>query len=106
MTVEQKPKREINIVYDASKLKGELKDIGGSMSDGWNNLLADQVVRTLGIKGLDEDETRRKCQAVGEAMIGIKPRDEIEGMLIAQLIACHNASMDCYRWAKGADTLE
>ena len=34
-----------------------------------------------------------------EAMACIKPRDELEGMLAAQLIACHNASMECYRRA-------
>jgi len=27
------------------------------------------------------------------------PRDECEGMLAAQMIACHNASMECYRRA-------
>jgi hypothetical protein len=33
------------------------------------------------------------------AMLGMKPRDEREGMLIAQLIASHNAAMECYRLA-------
>ena len=27
------------------------------------------------------------------------PQDELEGMLAAQLVACHNASMECYRRA-------
>ena len=36
--------------------------------------------------------------AVG-ARKGIKPRDELEGMLIAQLIASHNAAMECHRRA-------
>jgi hypothetical protein len=31
--------------------------------------------------------------------MGIKPKDEIEGMIAAQLVACHNASMECYRRA-------
>jgi len=26
--------------------------------------------------------------------IGWKPKDEIEGMIAAQLLACHNTSMD------------
>jgi len=30
-------------------------------------------------------------------MMGIGPRDEIEGMLAAQLVATHNAAMECYR---------
>src|SRR5687767_15968296 len=32
-------------------------------------------------------------------MVGIKPSDELEGMLAAQLVACHNASMECFRRA-------
>jgi len=34
-----------------------------------------------------------------EAMAGIAPRDEVEGMLAAQMVACHSAAMDCYRRA-------
>jgi hypothetical protein len=30
---------------------------------------------------------------------GIAPQDEFEGMTAAQLVACHNASMECYRRA-------
>ena len=29
----------------------------------------------------------------------MKPRDELEGMLIAQLIAIHNSAMECCRRA-------
>src|SRR5215210_3740573 len=32
-------------------------------------------------------------------LIGIAPRDELEGMMAAQLIAAHNAAMECYRRA-------
>jgi hypothetical protein len=32
-------------------------------------------------------------------MIGMKPRDELEGMAIAQLIASYSAAMECYRRA-------
>jgi hypothetical protein len=31
--------------------------------------------------------------------MGIEPRDEIEGMLAAQMVATHNAAMECYRRA-------
>jgi hypothetical protein len=39
------------------------------------------------------------CQihAAFAAMMGMKPRDPLEGMLIAQLIASHNAAMECCR---------
>jgi hypothetical protein len=30
---------------------------------------------------------------------GISPRDELEGMMVAQLITVHNVAMECYRRA-------
>ena len=33
------------------------------------------------------------------AMIGMDPQDEFEGVLVAQLLAAHDASMECYRRA-------
>ena len=33
------------------------------------------------------------------ALVGIGPKDELEGMMGAQLIAAHNAAMECYRRA-------
>jgi len=45
--------------------------------------------------------------AVMTAMMGLQPRDELEGMLIGQLIASHNAAMECYRRAMiGEQTFE
>src|SRR6202140_1643752 len=41
------------------------------------------------------------------ALIGIGPRDELEGMIAAQLLAAHNAAMECYRRAMlAAQTFE
>ena len=39
MQTARKPKPEVH-VHDVSKLKGQLKVIGGSMSDDWNNICA------------------------------------------------------------------
>jgi hypothetical protein len=40
-------------------------------------------------------------------MTGMKPPDELEGMLIAQLIASYSAAMECYRRAMlGEQTFE
>src|SRR5262245_24116486 len=87
-------------IHDPSKLKGRLKPIGGSMSDDWNNILANQAINALWRwKGADPEDVRRERAAAVDAMIGIAPRDELEGMMAAQLIACHNASMECYRRA-------
>jgi hypothetical protein len=93
------PKPEVHI-HDVSKLRGKLKAIGGSMSDDWNNILANQTIRTIWFfENTDAEEVRRQRHATVDALIGIKPADELEGMIAAQLIACHNAAMECYRRA-------
>jgi hypothetical protein len=87
-------------VHDPSKLPGRLKDIGGSKSDDWNNILANQTIQSLWFfEKADAEQIRRRRHATVDALIGIKPRDEMEGMIAAQLVACHNASMECYRRA-------
>ena len=86
-------------IHHPNDLKGKDKLIGGSMSDGWNDAIAGQVINSLWTKHLDDDEANKLRAAAVEALIGIKPQDEIEGMIAAQLIACHNASMECYRRA-------
>jgi hypothetical protein len=41
------------------------------------------------------------------ALAAIKPADELESMLAAQIVACHNAAMECYRRAMiGEQTFE
>jgi hypothetical protein len=87
-------------VHDLSKLQGKLRRIGGSMSDDWNSMLIDQVRRALWFFPNDDAEAvKRGRHAVIDAMLAINPKDEFEGMIAAQLIACHNASMECYRRA-------
>src|SRR3954464_14799719 len=94
-------------VHDVTKLKSRLKLIGGSMSDDWNNILANQTVQTLWLKSADAEEKNRQRHAAVDVLIGIAPRDEFEGMAAAQLVACHNASMECYRRAMiGEQTFE
>jgi hypothetical protein len=84
---------------DAGNLKGVLKSIGGSRSDSWNNVLANQAVQTLWLKDLSAETRARQYDATIAGLIGIGPRDELEGMLAAQLLASHNAAMECYRRA-------
>ena len=70
------------------------------MSDGWNNVIANQTIKTLWHRGnADADEIRVQQHATVEARIGTAPRDDFEGMIAAQLIAAHNAAMECYRRA-------
>jgi hypothetical protein len=87
--------------------KGALKDVGGSQSDHWNNTLANQAVQTLWMKNSDAETRDKQFSATIAALLGIGPRDELEGMMAAQLIAAHNAAMECYRRAMlGEQTFE
>jgi hypothetical protein len=95
------------VANDPNDLKGILKNIGGSKSDHWNNLLANQAVQALWIKNSDAETRDRQMSATIAALVGIGPKDELEGMMAAQLIAAHNAAMECYRRAMiGEQTFE
>jgi hypothetical protein len=88
---------------DPYDLKGLLKRLGGSQSDHWNKVLIDQTVHTLGLNRSDGEARERRHRAALAGLIGIGPQDEMEGMIAAQLIATHNATMECYRRAMIAD---
>jgi hypothetical protein len=91
-------------LHDVSKLRGRLKAIGGSRSDDWNNIVANQAIQGLwAFKNADKKDKKRQVSATVSALVGIAPRDECEGMIAAQLVACHNASMECYRRAMICD---
>jgi hypothetical protein len=78
---------------------GNLKAVGGSPSDDWNNRIANDAINTLWLKNLDEETKSRQVSAAIAGLVGIGPRDELEGMMAAQLIASHSAAMECYRRA-------
>ena len=65
-----------------------MKVVGGSMSDDWNNLVANQTTRTLwSFADSDPEEIRRErygLMPINASTAG----DELEGMIAAQLIAC------------------
>lgn len=95
----RKTKAEILTANDPEDCKGELKQLGGSQSDSWNKLLANQVMGALWVKHSDDDVRKRQYRATVAALFGIEPQDELEGMMAAQVIAAHNAAMECYRQA-------
>ena len=87
--------------------KGALKAIGGSHSDCLNTMLANQTMQALWLEQSDASQRDKQRGAALAALAGIGPRDELEGMMAAQLIAAHNAAMECYRRAMiGEQTFE
>ena len=81
------------------RLEGELKQLGGSLSDDWNNLLGKQATDAVWWNDNDSEARDRQVHATIAAMFGIEPKDELEGMMVTQLLAAHNAAMECYRRA-------
>jgi hypothetical protein len=95
------------LAHDPDDLKGALKRVGGSQSDDWNNILANQAVQALWLKNSDKETCDRQYSAIVAALTGIGPKDELEGMMAAQLLAAHNAAVECYRRAMiGEQTFE
>jgi len=79
-----------------------LRDVGGSQSDDWNSILGEQSLQSLWPQA---DPASRDSQFKGTvaALVGIGPKDELEAMIAAQLLAAHNATMECYRRAVVTD---
>jgi hypothetical protein len=95
------------VVRDPSLQAGTLKKIGGSSSDDWNNQIANDAINCLWLKHSGEEDRRRRMLAAVDGLVGIKPQDELEGMMAAQLIASHSAAIECYRRAMlGEQTFE
>jgi hypothetical protein len=92
-----KPPSGVIQVRHPSDETGELRFVGGSASDDFNTILANQVTNALWLARADEDERQKRMSAAVAGLAGIAPRDELEGMLGAQLIAAHSAAMECYR---------
>jgi hypothetical protein len=103
----RKPEPPVTVVAgDRADRKGKLQVIGGSKSDRWNSEIANQVIRALW-KHSDPEMRDEQFSGTVAAMVGIGPKDELEGMIAAQLIAAHNAAMECYRRAMlGEQTFE
>lgn len=87
------------VADDPEDRLGRLKSIGESKSDAWNNILANQAAQALWVSNSSREQRDKQFVATVAALAGIAPVDELEGMIAAQLIAAHNAAMECHRRA-------
>ena len=79
---------------------GKLRSLGGSRNDRFNNVLVNTAARTLWHHRDEVPEARSdKLTAVAVALKGFAPQDEVEGMLAAQAVGLHAATMECLRRA-------
>ena len=71
-----------------------LEQTFGTISHDATNLLLSSVLGVIwrDPNGLDEEAVN----SILGLLYGIKPGDEIEAMLAAQMVGLHNASMECY----------
>ena len=77
-----------------------LKEATGTDQLHLQQHLIDQTYRSLWIpEGLTELEKAGQIASSISLLQGIKPADEIEGMLATQMVGTHNAAMDCLRRA-------
>jgi hypothetical protein len=87
------------VANDTDGKKGTLRDFAGSRFDEWNDIITCQTVEALWLKHSGPETRDKQFSAALAGLRGIGPKDELEGMMAAQLIAAHNAAMECYRRA-------
>jgi hypothetical protein len=99
-TTDRRPlSRTVEVKLPRQPAKPEFKRLGGSDSDHFNQMLAEQTLEALWVAHSDDGQRNRQYLAAAAALIGAKPQNELEGMLISQMIACHAASLECHRRA-------
>jgi hypothetical protein len=81
-----------------------LRHIGGSQSDSWNKYVAGRIFRAIWPNQSDDNGLReRQRDVIIAGMTEIGPRDTLESMIASQLLACHDAAMNCYQLALNSE---
>ena len=75
------------------------KPLTGSNYEKFGSILMGQLGNTLWTAHSTATERQTQLEVCLEAMAGIGPQDETEGMLAAQMVALHSAAMECFRRA-------
>ncbi|MCZ8370910.1 MAG: hypothetical protein O9293_13285 [Porphyrobacter sp.] len=85
-------------------MPGNLAEASGSQSEAFALSLFKRAVETIWVTDRSNKmATDEALQAALDALRGIRPRDEAEGMLAAQMVATHHAAMECMRRANLPD---
>ncbi len=99
MAKRKKPDKFGPLLVQAENITS-LAEVTGTEDPKLAQRLLNQVVDTLWMPaGLSDEERIERVRAAVSALKGIKPQDEIEGMLAAQMIATHSAAMEYLRRA-------
>jgi hypothetical protein len=96
MTINKKTKNDKEVISQKNSINEleERSKVSGSTSAEFTELLRKQVVVTFNeIFDKEEGSIKNINKAIKGMMSGITPQNELEGMLVAQIIALHNATM-------------
>lgn len=96
------PTAHCTTFVDIAEMKSAIR-LGGSRYEDVNLTVAVQALGTVSRTGIDPKEFERQQNAVCIALAEMAPRDVVEGQIAAQMIACHNAAMECFRRAALAE---
>ncbi|MCV6825675.1 hypothetical protein N9C89_14025 [Halocynthiibacter sp. SDUM655004] len=77
--------------------------LGGSIVGAWNDTLLNQTMMSVWARNSPPETQNKHFDATLAAMAGMEPKDELEAMMNAQLVAAHNATMEFYRRASQTD---
>jgi hypothetical protein len=101
-TAAPKPK-PVEIILDEAE-PDTMRDIAGSKSDRFNLSLINVMAQTGWFpSGQSEEDRNRQLFVAVTGLRAFKAADEIEGMIAAQAMAAHHASMECSRRAMVPD---
>ncbi len=90
----------------AAEAIGAPAEITGSADARLAGRIVSQLAEALWLPaGLSAAEQRERMEAALAALKGLAPRDELEGLLAAQMVATHGAAMDCLRRAMRAEAV-
>lgn len=79
------------------------KRFTGSDAPGFSSILISQVCSALWLGNSTPDERQSQMQSCLTALEGVGPQNAVEGILAAQMVALHNAMMECCRRAMVKD---
>jgi hypothetical protein len=92
--VDMKELEPVKLVVTAEVLEDAFSGIGKNNQERENftRMVLDQLCKS----GVAGDSYQKMVDNVLEIMTSIKPRDHIEGLLATQMLATHNAMMNCF----------
>ena len=87
-------------IREAVASAADKPELCGSPNGAFTLVVTNQVARALWHSETPDPRTvESQHEAVQVALRSIAPRDAIEGMLAAQMVATHEAAMECFRRA-------